>query len=63
LESEQGSKTVTLYRAVEGAVYKAVVAILRDKDFKDALSPREKKEFMFEGTARGPCIMEIFVLV
>jgi len=28
----------TLYRAVDGAVYKAVVAILQDKDFKNALS-------------------------
>jgi len=28
----------TLYRAVDGAVYKAVVAILSDKDFRDAMS-------------------------
>ena len=27
----------TLYRAVDGAVYKAVVAILQDKDFKNAI--------------------------
>jgi len=28
----------TLYRAVDGAVYKAVVAILEDKDFRNAMS-------------------------
>ena len=30
------SSPATLYRAVDGAVYKAVVAILGDKDFKNA---------------------------
>ena len=28
----------TLYRAVDGAVYRVVVAILQDEDFKNALS-------------------------
>ena len=31
------SSPATLYRAVDGAVYKAVVAILGDKDFKNAV--------------------------
>ena len=31
------SSPATLYRAVDGAVYKAVVAILGDKDFKNAI--------------------------
>jgi hypothetical protein len=33
------SSPATLYRAVDGAVYKAVVAILQDNDFRNALSP------------------------
>jgi len=32
------SSPATLYRAVDGAVYKAVVAILEDKDFRNAMS-------------------------